>query len=138
MTATARPLGYRPHNDFIIRELDARWRRWLLRCALGAAAVSLTLAALVGPRQATVRMRYQIAQLNHDLERLEGEQRRLVIEKETLTSPPALAGDLAGLGLEPLSRERIFHLAPTGQLIASRPSKTPAPPQHQPNPAEPR
>ena len=43
MAVTARPLGYHPHNDFIIRELDARWRRWLLRCALGAAAVSLAV-----------------------------------------------------------------------------------------------
>lgn len=118
--------GYRPSNNWLHRQLDTRWRRWASWCFAGAVAVSVVMAAFVAPRQATLRMRYEIAQLTRTVDHLEGEQRRLELEREVLTSPPALAADLAALGLVPVSAERVIHLTPDGELLFPKPQPTPA------------
>jgi hypothetical protein len=121
--------GYRPANNWLRRQLDTRWRRWVSWCFGGAVAVSVLMAAFVAPRQATLRMRYEIAQLSRAVDHLEGEQRRLLLERELLTSPPVLAANLAALGLAPVTSERIMYLAPDGSLVIPKatPRATPPP-----------
>ncbi|OFV79921.1 MAG: hypothetical protein A2Y78_11700 [Acidobacteria bacterium RBG_13_68_16] len=117
--------GYRPNNNWLRRQLDTRWRRWVWWCFAGAVAVSVVMAAFVAPRQATLRMRYEIAQLTRIVDQLEGEQRRLQLDREVLTSPPVLAASLDTLGLVPVAPGRVMHLTPDGGLL--RPKATPAP-----------
>jgi hypothetical protein len=117
--------GYQPRNHWLRRQLDRRWRRWLTWCITGAAVVSAVMAAFVAPRQATLRMRYEIARLSHEVEGLEGEQHRLLLDKEALVSPPALASELPRLGLEPVPRERVAYLTSSGDLIVTRSKPTP-------------
>jgi len=121
--------GYRPANNWLRRQLDTRWRRWVSWCFGGAVAVSVLMAAFVAPRQATLRMRYEIAQLSRAVDQLEGEQRRLLLERELLTSPPVLAANLAALGLAPVTSHRIMSLAPDGSLVIPKatPRATPPP-----------
>jgi hypothetical protein len=119
--------GYRPRNTFLRRQLDTRWRRWVSWCIGGAAAVSVVMAAFVAPRQATLRMRYEIARLTSTIDHLEGEQRRLKLERETLTSPPVLAADLASLGLEQVPPTRIIRMTAGGELLFPQPTATPKP-----------
>jgi hypothetical protein len=120
--------GYRPSNTFLHRQLDTRWRRWVSWCLGGAAAVSVLMAAFVEPRQATLRMRYEIAQLTGAIDRLEGERRSLELERETLTSPQVLAAELPSLGLEQVPPERVIRMTATGGLVLPKPSPTPAVP----------
>jgi hypothetical protein len=117
--------GYRPSNSWLRRQLDTRWRRWVSWCFAGAVAVSLVMAAFVAPRQATLRMRYEIAQLTRMVDQLEGEQRRLLLDREVLTSPPVLAASLDTFGLVPIAPGRVMHLTPDGRLL--RPKATPVP-----------
>jgi hypothetical protein len=117
--------GYRPSNSWLHRQLDTRWRRWVSWCFAGAVAVSVVMAAFVAPRQTTLRMRYEIAQLTRIVDQLEGEQRRLLLDREVLTSPPVLAASLDTLGLVPVTRERVMHLTSDGRLL--RPKATPPP-----------
>ena len=119
--------GYRPRNNWLRRQLDTRWRRWLILCFAGAGIVSVLMAAFIAPRQATLRMRYEIAQLSRAVDRLEGEQRRLVLEREVLTSPAVLAAELDALGLAPLELGRVAHLTSTGELVLPAPKPTPTP-----------
>lgn len=121
-----RVLGYRPANSWLQRQLDVRWRAWLARCCAGAAAVSVALGALVGPRQENVRLRYQIAQLSASTAQLGRTHRRLLLEREALTSPAALARELGELGLAPVPRERVAYLAADGRLIPA-PTRPPRP-----------
>ena len=109
--------GYRPANRWLARPLDERWRRWLTTCLAGAALIGASMAAFVGPRQSVMRMRYEIAQLNEKVDRIEREQRRLRLERETLTSPAALADQVGELGLEIAPRERVAYLAADGRLL---------------------
>ncbi len=120
--------GYRPRNTFLRRQLDTRWRRWVSWCVAGAAAVSIVMAAFVAPRQATLRMRYEIARLSETIDHLEGQQRRLELERETLTSPQTLAAELPSLGLERVPPARVVRMTATGRLMLPKPSPTPAPP----------
>ncbi len=117
--------GYRPSNNFLHRQLDTRWRRWVSWCFAGAAAVSVAMAAFVAPRQATMKMRYEIAQLTTTIDHLEGEQRRLQLECESLTSPEVLAGELPSLDLVRVTPDRVIHMTPTGDLIFPKPTPTP-------------
>jgi hypothetical protein len=119
--------GYVPANRWLERPLDQRWRRWLTGCVCGAAVVGVSLAAFVGPRQSVMRMRYEIAQITQDVDRLEREQRRLLLERETLTSPEALSRETAELGLEVAPRERVAHLTAGGRILFAPPKSTPAP-----------
>ncbi len=120
-----RVLGYRPGNDWVQRQLDRRWRAWLSRCVAGAAVVAVTLAALVGPRQSNVRLRYEIAQVGDQVAALEREHRQLVLERETLGSPEALSRELPDLGLVGVGRDHVAYLDPGGRLVAA-PVRTPA------------
>jgi hypothetical protein len=117
--------GYRPANRWLERPLDERWRRWLTWCVGGAVVVGVSMGAFVGPRQAVMRMRYQIAQTTQEVDRLEREQRRLLLERETLTSPGKLADEAADLGLEVAPRERVAYLTADGRLLFP-PKPTPA------------
>jgi len=119
--------GYLPANRWLERPLDERWRRWLTWCVCGGLVVGVSMAAFVGPRQAVMRMRYEIAQLTQVVDRLEREQRRLVLEREALTSPDALAREASGLGLEVAPRERVAHLMPDGRLLFAPVKSTPVP-----------
>jgi hypothetical protein len=123
--------GYRPRNNWLRRQLDTRWRRWVLWCLAGAVGVSVLMAAFVAPRQATVRMRYEIAQLSRSVDHLEREQRRLQLEREVLTSPPALAADLSALGLVEVPPERVIHMTADGRLLLPQP--TPGAPPARPD-----
>ncbi|MGD1146499.1 MAG: hypothetical protein ABR961_00940 [Thermoanaerobaculaceae bacterium] len=119
--------GYRPRNNWLRRQLDTRWRRWLSLCFAGAALVSVLMAAFIAPRQATLRMRYEIAQVSRAVDLLEGEQRGFVLEREMLTSPAVLAADLDALGLAPLELGRMAHLTSAGELVLPAPKPTPTP-----------
>ena len=120
--------GYRPRNSWLRRQLDASWHRWVAFCFAGAAAVSIVMAAFIAPRQATLRMQYEIAQLSHAVDHLEGEQRRLRLEREALTSPAVLAAQLDALGLVQVGPDRVGRLTPTGDLVLPKPTPTPARP----------
>ncbi len=122
--------GYRPSNSWLRRQLDTSWHRWVALCFAGAATVSVVMAAFIAPRQATMRMEYEIAQLSHSVDHLEGEKRRLLLERETLTSPALLATQLDTLGLVEVGPDRVGHLTPAGDLVLPKP--TPTPPR--PNP----
>ncbi|MGE5236486.1 MAG: hypothetical protein ACM3O7_09070 [Acidobacteriota bacterium] len=123
-----RVVGYRPRNLFLHRPLDRSWHTWLSRCGIGAAAVSVTLGALVGPRQETVRLRYEIAAVQQAVDALERERRQLLLERETLTSPTALVRELGDLGLATIPRDRVAYLTPDGRLVPA-PVPTPGPAQ---------
>ncbi len=118
--------GYRPRNSWLRRQLDQRWHRWVFWCLVGAAVVSVVMAGFIAPRQATLHMRYEIARLGAEVERLEGAQRQLLLEREALTSPARLAGELPELGLAPVGRDRVAHLTPAGDLtvIGAKPTPT--------------
>ena len=120
--------GYRPRNSWLRRQLDTSWHRWVVLCFAGAAAVSIVMAAFIAPRQATLRMQYEIAQLSHAVDHLEGEQRRLRLEREALTSPAVLAAQLDALGLVQVGPDRVGRLTPTGDLVLPKPTPTPARP----------
>ena len=123
--------GYRPGNRWLERPLDERWRRWLTGCVVGAAVVGVSMAAFVGPRQSVMRMRYEIAQLTQEVDRIEREQQRLLLEREALTSPESLARQIAELGLEITPRERVAYLAADGRLLLPPKPATPGVPQAQ-------
>jgi cell division protein FtsL len=120
-----RVVGYRPSNNWLQRQVDRRWRAWLTRCLGGAVVVGVTLAAVIGPRQENVRLRYEIATLAQDVARLEREHRRLQIERETLTAPAALQASLDELGLQPVAADRLAFLTADGRLVVP-PTPTPA------------
>ena len=123
-----RVIGYRTGNRWVVRPIDLSWRRWLLRSAGVALALALVLAAFIGPRQTLVRTRYRIAQLTSEVQRLEVAQRSLVLEKERLTSPAALARELPSLGLEPVQPSQVVYFTASGALVerAALPTPTPA------------
>ena len=127
--------GYRPNNTWLRRQLDTGWRQWVVLCFAGAAGVSVVMAAFVAPRQATLRMRYETAQLSRALEHLAGEKRRLLLEREALTSPSALAAQLDSLGLASVGPDRVAWLTATGELVFPPPAPTLPTPQ---TPAVPR
>ena len=89
--------GYRPANSWLRRQLDRRWQRWLVFCFAGAVVVSVLMTAFIAPRQSTLRMRYEIAQLSHVADQLEREQRHLLLERESLASPNAFSRVIDGL-----------------------------------------
>ncbi|HPW56600.1 MAG: hypothetical protein KA072_00885 [Thermoanaerobaculaceae bacterium] len=111
-----RVIGYRPRNRWVRRPLDWGWLPWLKRCGLAVLVLAAVLAAFVGPRQSTIRSRYQIAQLRAEIERLESEQRTLLVERERLSSPVGLATQLEGLGLIHVSSRDVAFLDPNGRL----------------------
>jgi hypothetical protein len=119
--------GYRPSNVFLHRQLDTRWRRWVALCFAGAAAVSVVMAAFVAPRQATLRMRYEMAQLSRTVDQLEREQRRLLLEREVLTSPAILAADLGALGLTLVEPGQMARLTAAGDLVRPKAPADPRP-----------
>ena len=119
--------GYRPANSWLRRQLDTRWQRWLVLCFSGAVAVSVVMTAFIAPRQSTLRMRYEIAQLSHAVDRLEREQRHLLLERESLTSPAVLAAELGTLGLAPVEPGTVTFLTPSGELLSPAPTPTPRP-----------
>lgn len=121
-----RIIGYRPGNRWVRRPLDPGFWSWLTRCCLAALAVTAVLAAYVGPSQSTVRSRYQIAQLSQEVERLEREHRALLVERERLSSPAVLSGQLADLGLVRVTPEQIAFLDASGRILRS---PTPPPPK---------
>ncbi|HQT93196.1 MAG TPA: hypothetical protein PK435_01060 [Thermoanaerobaculaceae bacterium] len=120
--------GYRPSNSWLRRQLDTSWHRWVALCFAGAAAVSVVMAAFIAPRQATLRMEYEIAQLSHSVDHLEGEQRRLLLEREALTSPALLATQLDTLGLVQVGPDQVGRLTPAGDLVLPKPTPAPARP----------
>lgn len=109
--------GYRASNAWLHRQLDESWQRWSLRMAIVAVLAGITLAALVGPRQTAIRLRYEIAQVAEDVTRLSQDHRRLLLAREALVSPSALAAELADLGLEPLTGNQIQFLTADGRLV---------------------
>lgn len=119
--------GYRPANSWLRRQLDTRWRRWLVVCFAGAVVVSVLMTAFIAPRQATLRMRYEIAQTTHSVDRLEREQRRLLLERESLSSPNVLTADLGTLGLAPIEPGSVAFLSQSGDLVFPAPTPTPQP-----------
>lgn len=117
--------GYRPSNSWIERQLDARWTRWLSWCAGGGLLTAAALGSLVAPHQTVIRMRYEIAQLSAEVERLDRERRTLLLEHERLTSLPLLARQSAELGLAPVPLERTVYLPSNGSLTLAGVSRTP-------------
>jgi hypothetical protein len=117
--------GYRPSNSWLRRQLDTSWYWWVILCFAGAGAVSVVMAAFVAPRQTKLRMQYEIAQLSRSVDHLEGERRRLLLEREALTSPAALAAQLDTLGLTLVGPDRVGHLTPTGDLVLPEPTPNP-------------
>jgi hypothetical protein len=121
-------IGYRPRNRWVRRPLDWGWWPWLKRCCLGALALAAVLGALVAPRQTTIRIRYQIAQLTSEVERLESEHRTLLLERERLSSPSVLAGQIEDLGLTHVSSGQVAFLTSEGRLQRSpQPARSPRP-----------
>jgi hypothetical protein len=120
-----RVTGYRPRNEFLLRELDSRWRRWVSLAVLSAAAAALVLGAAAGPRQTAIRLRYDISRLQREVELLEQQRRRLELDREALTSPTRLTLELATLGLEQVGTDRVAFLTADGRLV-----RPPAPQDH--------
>ena len=120
--------GYRPSNAWLERQLDNRWKRWLSWCCTGGLLVAGTLASCIAPHQAVVRMRYEAAQVGSEVDRLEREQRQLLLERERLTSLPSLAKHAHDMGLEPVPLERVAYLTREGTLAfpAARSGTAPA------------
>jgi len=118
--------GYRASNTWLHRQLDESWHRWSLRMAVVAVLAGITLAALVGPRQTAIRLRYEIALVTADVTRLSQDHRRLQLEREVLVSPSTLAGELRELGLVPLTSDRVQFLTADGRLVAAPPAPAPA------------
>ncbi len=119
-------LGYRPRNAWLHRQLDTRWRRWLTWCLAGAVVVSVVIGAFIAPRQATVRMRSEIAALQRHVDGLEREQQRLLLAREALASPSALARQLPELGLVPVAPEHVLYLGAEGRLRSATRRPTPS------------
>lgn len=117
--------SYRPTNPYLRRPVDARWRQWLTRYLLGATAVGITLAAVVGPRQENVRLRYEMAVLQQEVARLERQHSQLLLEREALTSPEVLKNELPDLSLELVGPDRIAYLTPDHRLVPV-PTRPPA------------
>lgn len=117
-----RIIGYRPTNAWIERQLDRRWTRWLTWCAAVGVVTAAALGSFVAPHQEVVRLRYVVAQLTAEVERLEREQRTLLVEREKLTSIPHLAEAAATLGLAPVPVQRTLVLLPDGSLLPLVPS----------------
>lgn len=109
--------GYRPRNEFLQRQLDASWRRWVTIALLMAGGAALVLGALAGPRQTAVRLRYEIVRLTQEVDRLERDFRRLEIEREQLTSPALLSRELSELDLQRVHGDRVAFLAEDGRLL---------------------
>lgn len=109
--------GYRPPNSYLQRQLDRRWRYWLCGCAAGAVALAAMLGGIVGPRQMTVRLRYEIAQVKGEVEALERSRRALELELEAATSAHTLAARAAELNLTAVPPHRLLFLTPGGQLV---------------------
>jgi len=109
-------IGYRPRNHWVHRPLDWGWWPWLRRCCLAVLVLAAVLAAFVGPRQSTVRNRYAIARLSEEIERLGSERRTLLVERERLSSPAALAAELDRLGLARVSPQQVAYLEADGRL----------------------
>lgn len=118
--------GYRPANAWLERQLDARWTRWLTWCAAGGLLVAVTLGSFIAPHQAVIRMRYEIAQLTEDVERLDREQRALLLERERLTSLPVLAQQAGDLGLAEVPLARTAFLNADGSLLLPEALQAPA------------
>lgn len=119
--------GYRPRNSYLQRQLDHRWHRWLLWCALGAGGLAVVLGGIVAPRQTTVRLRYEIAQIKSEVDALERERRSLLLQLESETSPHVLAPRAADLGLAVVPPDRILFLTSAGELVGQG-SQTQPPP----------
>jgi hypothetical protein len=111
--------GYRPSNAFLERQLDARWTRWLTWCAAGGLLTAAALGSFIAPHQAVIRMRYEIAQLSTEVDRLDRERRALLLDRERLTSLPLLAEQAASLGLAAVPHERTVFLAADGTLAVA-------------------
>lgn len=126
-----RVIGYRPHNRWVHRPLDWGWWPWMRRCCLAVLVLAAVLAAFVGPRQSAVRSRYRIAELNEQIERLESEQRALLIERERLSSPATLAAHLDELGLVRVTSEQVAYLDDSGLLRRASVTPTPSRPKPQ-------
>jgi hypothetical protein len=90
----------------------------MTRFGLTSVLVSVALAAFVGPRQTALHLRYRIAQIDAEIERLAQEHGRLVLAREQLTSPRLLAGQLEELGLEMPRLEQTSFLTADGRLVA--------------------
>lgn len=118
-------IGYRPRNRWVRRPLDWGWLPWLKQCSLAVLLLAGVLAAFVGPRQSTVRSRYLIAQLSAEVERLESEQRSLLVERERLSSPATLAAQLDELGLVRVSPQQAVFLDSLGRLRRAPLTPTP-------------
>jgi len=119
--------GYRPRNSYLQRQLDRRWHHWLIWCATGAAAMAAVLGGFVGPRQATVRLRYEIAQVKAEVDALQRERRALLLELEAETSPHRLAADAAELQLAGVPPNRLLFLTATGELVGQPAGSSPSP-----------
>lgn len=119
--------GYRPRNTYLQRQLDHRWHRWLLWCALGAGGLAVVLGGIVGPRQTTVRLRYEIAQIKSEVDALERERRALLLQLESETSPNVLAPRAADLGLAVVPPDRLLFLTSSGELVGLNPPTQPPP-----------
>ncbi len=119
--------GYRPLNSWLERQLDERWIRWLTWCAGAGVLIAAALSSLVAPHQAVIRLRYTIAQLSAEVERLEREHRSLLLERERLTAVPRLAEQAAALGLAPVPPERTAFLTEDGRLLLAPQPSTPSP-----------
>ncbi len=111
--------GYRPRNAWLRRQLDGSWRRWLTWCVLAAAGASVALACFVGPRQNALRLRYRIARVKDEVERESQHQRRLLLERERLTSPYTLTAELGELGLAEVPTDHRVYLTAAGTLVTA-------------------
>jgi hypothetical protein len=111
--------GFPLNEQRLERELDQRWRSWLWLCLGAAATAGVSLAALVGPHQTVTRIRYEVAQLSENVDKLERECRRLQVEREVLTSPKLLTEQTAALGLVRVPQEKVAFLDPDGHLFTA-------------------
>lgn len=120
-------VGYHPGNTFLRRELDRRWHHWLIWCAVGALGLAIMLGGIVGPRQTTVRLRYEIAQVKAEVEALQRTQRTLQLELETQLSPHALTATTAEQGLTAVLSDRLLFLNAAGELVGGAKLFPPSP-----------
>lgn len=92
-----------PSNRFLIPQRDRHWPQ-VLSALIGVSALVVLALALVGwPRLKSTSIHYELIRLRAQVEALEQQERRLMLELEHERSPDRLAERARAIGMVPAS-----------------------------------